>query len=122
MTTPLPELAPGQAYTGGSVTVITSSAAPAVNTDVCGAVSITALATAITSMTTNLTGTPTNFARLIYRIKDDGSPRSITWGAKFATRIVALPTTTIAGKVLLVGFFYDTITATWGCVASGSEP
>lgn len=104
------------------VTTIVSSATPTVNVDFADCVSITALATNITSMTTNLSGTPGNFWKLIYRIKDDGTSRSLTWGAKFATRTVALPTATIAGKVLVVGFFYDTVTATYGCVASGSEP
>lgn len=104
------------------VTTIVSSATPTINTDNTDAVSITALATAITSMTTNLTGTPANFAKLLFRIKDDGTARAITWGAKFAARTTALPTTTTAGKVQVVGFFYDTVTATWGCVANGVEP
>lgn len=105
------------------VTTIVSSATPTVNTDVTDAVSITALAANITSMTTNLTGTPVNFAKLLYRIKDDGGgARAIAWGAKFQTRTAALPTTTVIGKVLAVGFFYDTLTATWACMASGSEP
>lgn len=104
------------------VTTIVSSATPTVNTDITDAVSITALATAITSMTTNLTGNPTNFAKLIFRIKDDGSARAIAWGAKFIARTVALPTTTTAGKVQVVAFFYDTVTTTWGCVANGVEP
>lgn len=109
-------------YLPPRVTPIVSSATPAVNTDVADAVSITALAVNVTSMTTSLTGNPANFAKLIYRIKDNGSARTIAWGAKFAARTVALPTTTIAGKVLVVGFIYDTVTAVWGCVAQGSEP
>lgn len=104
------------------VTTIVSSATPTVNTDVTDAVTITALAVNITSMTTNLTGAPPNFGKLLYRIKDDGSARAIAWGAKFRADTAALPTTTIAGKVLSVGFFYDTITATWRCKAAGSEP
>lgn len=103
------------------VTTITSSATPTVNTDNCDAVTITALATAITSMTTNLTGTPTNFQKLVYRIKDDGTARAITWGASFVAMGVALPTTTVLGKILTVGFIYDTVLAKWGCVASVNE-
>lgn len=104
------------------VTTITSSATPTVNTDVTDAVTITALAAAITSMTTNLTGTPSNFSKLLYRIKDDGSARVIAWGAKFQSDTGTLPTTTIAGKVLSVVFIYDTVTAIWRCKAAGSEP
>jgi hypothetical protein len=103
------------------ITTITTSATPTVNTDNCDCVSITALAAAITSMTTNLSGTPTNFQTLIYRIKDDGTGRAITWGASFEAKGVALPTTTTASKVTTVGFLYDTVSAKWGCVASVTE-
>ena len=103
------------------VTTITSSATPTVNTDNCDVVSITAQAAAITSMTTNLSGTPTDFQTLVYRIKDNGTARAITWGASFEAKGVALPTTTVISKVLTVGFIYDTVTSKWGCVASAQE-
>lgn len=98
-----------------------SSATPTINTDNVDAHSITALAAAITSMTTNLSGTPTNFQKLIIRIKDNGTAREITWGASFEAKGVALPTTTVISKVLTVGFIYDTVTSKWGCVASAQE-
>lgn len=107
--------------TTARVTTIVSNATPTVNTDNCDAVTITALAAAITSMTTNLSGTPTNFQKLLFRIKDDGTIRAITWGASFVAKGVALPTTTVASKLLTVGFIYDTVAATWGCVASAQE-
>jgi hypothetical protein len=103
------------------VTTITSAAEPTINTDNCDAVTITALDEAITSMTTNLTGTPVNFQKLIVRIKDDGTNRAIEWGEKFVAKGVALPTTTTASKLLTVGFIYDTVAATFGCVASVVE-
>jgi hypothetical protein len=103
------------------VTTIASAAEPTINTDNCDAVSITALATAITSMTTNLTGTPNNFDELIFRIKDDGTARAITWGASFEAKGVALPTTTVISKVLTVAFIYDSVTSKWGCVGAVSE-
>jgi hypothetical protein len=99
----------------------TSSATPTINTDNVDAHSITALAAAITSMTTNLSGTPTNFQKLIIRIKDDGTARAIAWGASFVALGVALPTTTVISKVLTVGFIFDTVTSKWGCVASSQE-
>jgi len=98
-----------------------SSATPTINTDNVDAHSITALAAAITSFTTNLSGTPTNFQKLVIRIKDDGTARAITWGASFEARGVALPTTTVISKVLTVGFIYDTVSSKWGCVASAQE-
>lgn len=103
------------------ITTITSSATPTVNTDNCDAVTITALATVITSMTTNLTGTPTNFQKLVFRIKDNATARAITWGASFEARWVALPTTTVISKVLTVWFIYDTVTSKRWCVASVNE-
>ena len=72
-------------------------------------------------MTTNLSGTPTNGQKLIIRFKDNGTGRAITWGASFEAKGTALPTTTVASKVLTVGFLYDTVTSKWGCVASLEE-
>ena len=103
------------------ITTITSHATPTINTDDCDCVTITAQAAALTSMTTNLSGTPTNFQPLIFRIKDNGTARAITWGASFEAKGVALPTTTVISKVLTVGFLYDTVTSKWGCVASAQE-
>lgn len=103
------------------VTTEASSATPTINTDNSDAHSITALAAAITSMTTNLSGTPTNFQKLIIRILDNGTARAITWGASFQDSGVALPTTTTISKILTVGFIYDTATSKWGCVAVADE-
>lgn len=103
------------------VTYITSSATPAIDTDLCDAVSITALGVAVTSFTTNLLGSPSDFDRLIVRIKDDGTNRALSWGSKFAAKGVALPTTTTAGKLTTVTLEYDTVTAKWGCIAAVTE-
>jgi len=103
------------------VTTITSHATPTINTDDCDAVTITALAEAITSMTTNLSGTPTNFQKLIFRIKDNGTARAITWGASFQSGSVTLPTTTTLGKTLMVGLIYDSVDSKWTCEATGSR-
>ena len=77
--------------------------------------SITALAAA---MTINApTGTPLNGTKLWYRIKDNGTARALTWNAAFVNRGGVLPTTTTISKVLNVGLIYNTVTATWDCVA-----
>ena len=101
------------------VSSTTSSATPSVNTDSFDAVTITALAVAITGVT--VTGTPTDFQKLIFRIKDNGTARAITWGASFEAKGVALPTTTVISKVLTVGFIYDSVSTKWGCVASAQQ-
>lgn len=103
------------------VTTITSSATPTINSDDCDCVTITALATAITSMTSGLSGTPTNFQTLLFRILDDATAHAITWGAKFEARGVDLPTTTTISKLLTVGFVYDTVDNIWGCVFVSEE-
>ena len=103
-----------------SVTTITSSATPTVNTDNCDAVTITALATAITSMTTNLSGTPTNFQPLIFRIKDDGQ-LGLLHGDLVLLQWCRPPTTTVISKILTVGFIYDTVLSKWACIASAQE-
>lgn len=103
------------------VTTITSSATPTINTNTCDAVTITALATAITSMTTNLTGTPANFDQLLFRIKDDGSARAITWGASFIARGGILPATTVASKIWHVLFVWNSVASTWDCISSTLE-
>ncbi len=103
------------------ITSITSSATPTINTDNCDAVTITALATAITSMTTNLSGAPSNFDMLMFRIKDNGTARAITWGTSFEAKGAALPTTTVLGKVLHVLFIWDSVTSKWGCLSTAQE-
>lgn len=103
------------------ITTIASSGTPTVNVDQTDCVTITALAATITSMTSGLSGTPFNFQKLIYRIKDNGTARAITWGASFAAMGVALPTTTVINKVLTVGFIYDSVALVWGCQASNQE-
>ena len=102
------------------VKTFSSDATPDIDSDDYDAVTITAQDAAITDV--NVTGTPTNFQKLIFRIKDDGTARAITWGDDFKDAGVALPTTTVISKLLTVGFIYNTVaTAHWGCVASVSE-
>lgn len=101
------------------VITLTSSATPTINSDIYDSVSITALSTAITAVT--MSGTPVNFQKILFRIKDDGTARAITWGSSFQAMGSALPTTTVISKVLTTGFIYDTVTTKWGCVASAQE-
>jgi hypothetical protein len=103
------------------ITTISSSGTPTVNTDNCDCVTITAQAAAITSMTTNLTGTPSNFDQLEFRILDNGTARAITWGASFVAGPTALPTTTTLSKALHVYFEWDSVATKWVCVSAGSD-
>lgn len=95
-----------------------SSATPTINTDNVDVYNITALAANITSMTTNLSGTPNDGDRLLLRIKDNGTSRTITWGASFASSGVAtLLASTVAGKQHTIGLIYSSATSTWICLA-----
>lgn len=96
---------------------VTQSATPAINTDTTDIASITALAQAITSFTTNLTGTPVAGQYLMVQITDNGTARALTWGAKFASTTVLLPSTTTISTLLRVGFQWDTVAAVWQCIA-----
>ena len=98
-----------------------SSATPTINTDTTDVFTITALAAAITSFTTNLSGTPTEGQKLIIRILDNGTARTIAWGASFAARGTALPTTTVISKYLHVFLIWNTVTSTWDCVGFNQE-
>lgn len=103
------------------ITSVVSSATPAINTDACDVVTITALATAITSLTTNLTGTPADGELLMIRFKDDGTARAITHGASFVAEGAALLTTTTVGKVSHELFIWDAVKSKWGCISASTE-
>jgi len=96
---------------------IVSSATPTVNVDSYDItyVNITAQGVGITSMSSGLSGTPANFARLIYRIKDDGTARSITWGASFTGTL--LPLTTVVNQTAHIGAYWDSTVSKYRCVA-----
>jgi hypothetical protein len=73
-------------------------------------------------MTSGLSGTPTNFQKLLVRFKDDGSPHAISWGTSFVSSQAALPTTTVSGKVTTVGLIWDSVKTKWVCLAVDQEP
>ena len=105
--------------TTARVKTFTSDATPDIDSDDYDAVTITAQAVAITDV--NVTGTPTNFQKIMFRIKDNGTLRAIAWGTDFEAGSQALPDTTVAGKTLLVGFIYDSVDSKWACEATGSR-
>jgi hypothetical protein len=97
------------------VTSETSNATPSVNSDNIDVHRITALAANITSVT--VTGTPTHGQKLIFEITGTAT-RTIVWGSSFeASGNVPLPTTTSGTVMLTVGFFWNSATSKWRCVA-----
>jgi hypothetical protein len=81
---------------------------------------VTALANAL-SFPASTTGTPLNGNKMIFRIKDDGTARALSWttsGAGSYRAIgVTLPTTTVISKVLYVGCIYNSTESYWDVVA-----
>ncbi len=101
------------------VVTVTQSATPTINTDNTDVAYITGLAQAITSFTTNLSGTPVNGDSLIISITDNGTARGLTFGSSFeSSGNVTLPTTTVLGVRLDIGFLWNVATSKWRCVAS----
>jgi hypothetical protein len=70
-------------------------------------------------------GTPTNGQKMIFRFKDNGTARALTWttGATKAFRAVGvtLPTTTIINKTVYVGCIYNLADSRWDAVAVAQE-
>lgn len=63
-------------------------------------------------------GTPVNGQKLIVRIKDDGTPRALTYDTQFrASSDLALPTTTVVNKTLYMGFIYNSADTKWDLLA-----
>lgn len=99
----------------------TSSATPSINTDLYDQYTITALAANITSMTTNLSGTPVDGQKLVVRILDNGSARTIAWGTSWRAVGPSLPTTTVVSKTLYVGAVYNSAASKWDVIAVAQE-
>lgn len=104
------------------VRVVASELTPTLNVDTHDELFITALAGNITSMSTNLTGALANGRVLVFKIKDNGVTRTVTWGAKFTNKYVTLPTTTTANKELLILVKYNSATALLEAIAWIEQP
>lgn len=59
-------------------------------------------------------GTPTDGQKLLFRITDNGTARTLTWNAVFDEGDdLALPTTTVLGKTMYCSFVYNSVTSKW---------
>jgi len=122
------EDAGGGSYTTKSVTganilsprvqSVTSSATVTA-TSVNDLVKVTAQAAGLTLA--NPTGTFVEGQALIFRIKDNGTARSIGFGTKFRAIGVTLPTTTTISKTTYVGCIYNSTDDKFDVIASLTE-
>jgi hypothetical protein len=84
----------------------------------------------ITALAGNLTisadaGSPINGQKILFRIKDSGSTRTLTWttGTAKSFREIGtlLPLTTTANKLVYVGAIYNSTDSRWDVIAVGQE-
>ena len=83
----------------------------------------------VSALATNLTlnaptGSPSNGQKLMIRIKDDGTPRTLTWNnSSSGYRVVGtvLPLTTTANKIIYVGAIYNSNETYWDVVSVGIQ-
>lgn len=83
----------------------------------------TALANALTINADS--GSPVNGQKIIFRIKDDGTARALTWttgSAKSFREVgITLPVTTVVSKEVYVGCIFNSSANRWDAVALAQE-
>ena len=70
------------------------------------------------------TGTPSHGMRLMIRIKDNGTARTIGWNSGtngYRAVGMILPTTTVSSKTIYVGCVYNSTDSKWDVIAVVSE-
>lgn len=98
------------------VVTITSSSAPAPDVSTTDFFTITALAVGATF--TNPAGSPLDGTKLIIRVKDNGTAQTLAFGTQYrGSSDLALPTTTILGKVLYMGFIWNVADSKFDLIA-----
>lgn len=98
------------------VTSTASSATPTPNADTDDEYILTALAAGATFAAP--TGTPVQGQKLLIRIKDNATPRTLAWNAIYRAGDVPLPTTTVTSKTMYAGFIYNSTDTTWDLVST----
>lgn len=83
----------------------------------------TALADNLTINAPTMTGGGTilDGMKIMLRIKDNGTSRTLTWNAIFRAIGVTLPTTTTISKTLYVGCIYNSTDTKWDVIAATEE-
>ena len=70
-------------------------------------------------------GTPTDGQKTVFRFKDNGTARALTWttGTTNSFRVMggSLPSSTVAGKTIYVGCIYNALDSRWDAVAYTQE-
>lgn len=82
-------------------------------------VTITAQATGLTLA--NPTGTALEGWGIVIRIKDDGTARTIAYGAQYRAVGVTLPTTTVISKTLYIAMIFNNTDTKWDVISTRQE-
>jgi hypothetical protein len=77
---------------------------------------------AYTALAANLTinaptGTPLDGDKLIFRLLDNGTTRTLTWNATYTVIGTTLPASTTANKMVYVGCIYNAANTRWDVIA-----
>lgn len=80
----------------------------------------------VTALAANATfgapaGTPTDGQKLVVRVKDNGTSRTLAWNAIYRAVGITLPTATTISKTLYVGFIYNSADTKWDGIATVEE-
>jgi hypothetical protein len=67
------------------------------------------------------TGNPVDGDRLIFRILDNGTTKTLSWNATFTPIGVALPSSTTASKTTYVGCIYNANNTRWDVIAASTQ-
>lgn len=67
------------------------------------------------------TGTPVDGNKLLFRIKDNGTSRTLTWNSAFRVVGVTLPTATTVSKTHYIGCVYNAADTKWDVIAAVIE-
>lgn len=112
-----------QTLTGKRITprigTTASSATPTPDADSHDQYNVTALAAGATFGAP--TGTPTDGQRLILRVKDNGTARTLAFNAIYRAVGVTLPTTTVISKTIYLGCIYNAADTKWDVIAYALE-
>jgi len=96
-----------------------SSATPTPDADANDMYTVTALAAGATFGAP--TGTPTDGQKLMIRIKDNGTARTLAFNAIYRAIGVTLPTTTVISKTIYLGAVYNSADTKWDILAYSLE-
>jgi len=101
------------------VVSLTSSGTPTPNADITDLYLVTALAA--TAAWGAPTGTIAQGQKLMLRIKDNGTARTMSWDGIYRAIGVTLPLTTVISKTLYIGMVYNFTDTKWDVLAVGQQ-